>query len=72
MATPLPTPDPIEPLPPCRYRDLPTTFRADGDWAITLLDPMFRLPASYVPPRMVPMSSAGPLSAERVRLEGHP
>lgn len=64
-----PAVDTTEPLPACRYRDLRTIFRADDDWAITLLDPVFSLAPGYVPDRLVPVSRAGLGSGELIRPE---
>lgn len=57
-----------EPLPPCAYADEPTARAGYDDWAVTLLDTRFRLPASYAPSDLVPVTDAGFASAEdRVR-----
>jgi D-alanyl-D-alanine carboxypeptidase len=37
----------------CAYGDVPTPHAASSDWAKTLLDATYRLPASYVPPDLV-------------------
>jgi D-alanyl-D-alanine carboxypeptidase len=52
-----------EPLPPCRYDDIPTQHQNYDDWPITLLDTIYMLPESYVPPDLVLASEAG-LSAD--------
>jgi D-alanyl-D-alanine carboxypeptidase len=47
----------VTPEPPwCAYGDLPTTRSDYEEWATTLLDPTYRLSASYVPPDLVPTS----------------
>jgi D-alanyl-D-alanine carboxypeptidase len=40
-------------VPSCAYGDLPTTYRAYSDWSRTLLDTIYRLPSTYVPPDLV-------------------
>jgi len=47
------------PLPACRYDDVLTTPRAYSDWPITLVDPILRVPSTYVPPDLVSTKSAG-------------
>ncbi len=46
-------------LPSCAYADTAAARAAYGDWAITLVDTAFRLPAGYEPPDLVPVSEAG-------------
>ena len=41
------------PLPACRYDDIMTTPRGYGDWSITLVDTILRVPKTYVPPNLV-------------------
>lgn len=43
----------------CAYRDILTSRRAYEQHAITLLDPTYMLPSSYVPPDLVSTESAG-------------
>lgn len=45
--------------PPCRIADRPTRPRRYEDWAVTLLDTEFRLPAAYEPPDLVSTTQAG-------------
>ena len=47
------------PLPACRYDDILTSPRAYDDWAETLVDTILRVPKSYVPPDLTPVSAAG-------------
>ena len=47
------------PLPACRYDDVPAALTAYSDWKKTLLDPIYTLPSTYVPPGLVPTSDAG-------------
>ena len=55
------------PLPACSYQDI-LTARADyGDWDETLLDPIYMLPSSYVPPDLSYTSDAGMTGGGRVR-----
>ncbi len=56
---PAPTPPPSTGLPACRYDDLPTWYTSYSQWAITLLDPIYRLPSDYYPPDLVDTSTAG-------------
>lgn len=65
---PSPT-DGTKPLPECRYADRPTRYAARDDWRITLLDPTYRLPADYVPERLVSTARAGLQSGYEVRPE---
>jgi zinc D-Ala-D-Ala carboxypeptidase len=46
-------------LPDCRYGSLPATDTDYGDWRVTLLDTVYRLPASYTPPNLVSTARAG-------------
>jgi zinc D-Ala-D-Ala carboxypeptidase len=46
-------------LPPCQHLDLPTVFDAPTDWQRTLVDTIFMVPRTYVPPDLVPVSEAG-------------
>lgn len=45
--------------PDCRYDNLLTTHRAYTDWPITLLDTIYKLPETYAPTDLVPLSEAG-------------
>lgn len=54
-------------LPACRYDDIITTPRGYDDWAITLVDTILRVPRSYVPPDLVPVSQAGIAGHGKVR-----
>lgn len=55
------------PLPACRYDDILTSPRGYGDWAITLVDTILRLPKSYAPPDLVSVSSLGVPGRGKVR-----
>ena len=67
--TPAPTPVPtIAPTPPpntgsapptCAYMDVLTRHHGYGDWAISLLDTIYHLPADYAPGDLVDSSTAG-------------
>jgi zinc D-Ala-D-Ala carboxypeptidase len=54
-------------LPACRYDDVMTQPRGYGDWAITLVDTILRVPRSYVPPDLVSVSNAGIAGHGKVR-----
>jgi zinc D-Ala-D-Ala carboxypeptidase len=56
-----------EPLPTCRYDDIPTQYQNYDDWHITLLDTIYMLPESYVPPDLVLTSEAGLSSDYKLR-----
>lgn len=58
-AAPSPLPTPRPPLPTCAYGDLPTAHDAYDDWSITLLDTIYRLPATYYPTDLVDISTSG-------------
>lgn len=47
------------PLPACTYEDRPAALTGYGDWPYTLLDTLYRLPESYAPGDLVPVSDAG-------------
>jgi zinc D-Ala-D-Ala carboxypeptidase len=47
------------PLPACRYDDLPTRYTAYSAWRKTLLDTIYMVPPTYVPPKLVSTSNAG-------------
>ncbi len=46
-------------LPDCRYDDLDSKLQAYEDWRYTLLDTIYRLPESYIPPDLVSAAEAG-------------
>jgi D-alanyl-D-alanine carboxypeptidase len=56
------------PLPACRADEILATHREPGDWARTLLDPMFRLDAGARPADLVPVGEAGIPGNGTVRL----
>lgn len=79
---PLPTPTPIPtapppvlggPLPACRAGALPvlsdvvTPHHAYADWALSLLDTRYMLPASYAPPDLEPVSAAAVAGSGQLR-----
>lgn len=55
------------PLPACRYDDILTTPRGYGSWSITLVDTILRVPKTYVPPDLVPVSQAGIAGKGQIR-----
>ena len=55
------------PLPACSYQDVLTARTAYTDWDKSLLDPIYMLPADYVPPDLVYASEAGITGGGRVR-----
>jgi len=55
-------------LPACRYDDILTSPRGYGDWSTTLVDTILRVPKTYVPPDLVPVSDAGLGGSMTVRL----
>jgi D-alanyl-D-alanine carboxypeptidase len=50
---------PVAVPPPCAKGNDPAADARSVDWARTLLDPQYRLPASYVPPKLVSVADAG-------------
>ena len=46
-------------LPTCNYGDQPASLTGYDNWPYTLLDTQFKLPESYVPDDLVPVSNAG-------------
>ena len=56
-----------DPLPECRYDDIRTRYTAKRKWRITLLDTIYKLPRSYVPPRLVSTKRAGLKGGGKVR-----
>jgi len=55
------------PLPACGYDDLETPLQTLADWPYTLLDTLYKLPESYAPDDLVPVSEAGLESDHLVR-----
>jgi D-alanyl-D-alanine carboxypeptidase len=49
----------LGPLPDCRYDDILTSPRRYGDWSITLVDTILRVPRSYAPPDLVRVGDLG-------------
>src|SRR5688500_15797891 len=47
------------PLPECKLKNVLTDPRGYGDWSVTLVDWLLRVPRNYVPPDLVPVSEAG-------------
>jgi D-alanyl-D-alanine carboxypeptidase len=47
------------PLPTCAYKDKPAVGDPDTDWATMVLDTIYRLPADFVPKKLVSTSRAG-------------
>jgi D-alanyl-D-alanine carboxypeptidase len=56
------------PLPACRVDHVPAVHRQPGDWARTLLDPMFTLEPDDNPGDLVPVAEAGIAGSGSVRL----
>ena len=54
-------------LPGCRYDDLLTRHDDLSEWRTTLLDTIYKLPESYAPGDLVPVSEAGLASEQGVR-----
>lgn len=48
----------FQPLPACRYVDIPTRFKRYGDWRKTLVDTNLRLPSGYRPRDLVSVRTA--------------
>ena len=55
------------PLPACRYDDILTSPRQYTDWSKTLVDTILRVPKTYVPPDLVPVSQAGIAGKGQIR-----
>jgi D-alanyl-D-alanine carboxypeptidase len=55
------------PLPACRYGDVRTPLSGYDDWALTLVDTWYTLPADYEPPDLVDARLAGLESGQKVR-----
>jgi len=64
--SPSPSPTPQRP-PACTDGKTLAAARTYGDWSKTLVDTRFRLPATYVPPDLVPVSQAGLSGTVEVR-----
>lgn len=47
------------PLPQCGYEDRAAALNGYADWPHTLLDTLYKLPESYAPEDLVPVSDAG-------------
>ncbi len=58
---------PIPMLPACTYVDLPANRTAYLQWASTVLDTVFQLPAGYAPPDLVDTSTAGLTAGRFIR-----
>ncbi|HSH21352.1 MAG TPA: M15 family metallopeptidase [Candidatus Caenarcaniphilales bacterium] len=59
FVVPAATASAAEPLPECRYDDVRTRYTTYSAWRITLLDTIYKLPRSYVPPRLASTRDAG-------------
>ena len=55
------------PMPACRYDDIMTTPRGYGDWSVTLVDTILRLPKTYAPPDLVRVVDLGVKGTGKVR-----
>ena len=55
------------PLPACSYQDVLTARTRYADFDKTLLDPIYMLPSTYVPPDLVYTSNSGITGGGRVR-----
>ena len=49
----------VKPLPPCQYTNEPAVGDPDADWSTMVLDTIYRLPADFVPKRLVSTKKAG-------------
>src|SRR5712691_9080018 len=67
-ASPSSSPTPVAP-PACAYGNRSAAFRGYDEWQLTLLDTKYRVPRTYVPPGLKPISGAGFKSAWLVRAE---
>ncbi len=54
-------------LPQCIVRDVNTTYRKQSDWARALVDHEYKLPKTYAPKDLVPVSQAGISGSGSVR-----
>ena len=66
---PVPQPSSSGNPPPCRIADVPAKFAATADWSRTMLDWIYRVPATYKPPNLVPVSRAAIGGSGSVRAE---
>jgi zinc D-Ala-D-Ala carboxypeptidase len=48
-----------DPLPPCRYDDVLTSYQNYEDWQLTLLDTIYKLPETYAPSDLASTAQAG-------------
>ncbi|CAN5596655.1 N/A [soil metagenome] len=55
------------PLPACRYADVLAPLRAYRDWGKTLLDTIYKVPKSYLPPDLVSVGRANIGGSGKVR-----
>jgi D-alanyl-D-alanine carboxypeptidase len=58
--------------PACRIADVPAKFTSTADWSRTLVDWRWRVPSSYRPPNLVPVSRAGLTGGGYVRVDALP
>ncbi|MCA9836909.1 MAG: M15 family metallopeptidase [Trueperaceae bacterium] len=56
-----------QPLPDCRYDDVPTYHQELSDWQISLLDTIYKLSPTYQPTDLIKVSEAGFGSEKEVR-----
>jgi zinc D-Ala-D-Ala carboxypeptidase len=56
-----------EPLPDCRYDDVAAARTAYADWDKVVLDTIFALPSSYVPPDLTSVANANISGSGKVR-----
>ncbi len=54
-----PTASAADTLPACRYDDVETVFTSPADWQRTLVDTIYMIGKSYIPPDLVPVTDAG-------------
>ena len=54
-------------LPACRLDDLPASHAGYDEWSRTIVDTIWALPATYVPPDLVPIGRAGIQGPGKVR-----
>jgi D-alanyl-D-alanine carboxypeptidase len=55
------------PAPECRYDDVMTQHRAKNEWQITLVDSIYMVGRSYVPPKLVSVGNAKIQGSGRIR-----
>ena len=60
------------PPPECRYDDVLTRYHAEGEWQMTLLDPIFMVRRGYVPDNLVSVSNANIGGSGKVRRNAIP